>query len=340
MRLRENEILAATAVGMYIVFFALNPPDWVRSVLANPVGMAALFGGSAYVALYSSKLVGGLLIVAFVLSMTRVTEHLTVGNVTIADGETYKCAESGEHGLVEGGKLRAFSSREIGKSYDSNAWTGNVKVISCAGSSNIRGATIRTPKAATGVGTGTGTGAPTWSPTTTYNSGDKVQYQGQSYTSLFESRNQNPATSPTFWGLNAIPGAEWSPATMYVPGDTVRSGGVTYTATASGSDQDPATNLGVYWRVSAGATGGNTTPPAARAAQPATGSGAGTGSGAAQPATGSGAGTGSGAAPPITTPTAAQSSTRPATPPAAPPASSSVPVRPVMSCNLENFAPF
>jgi hypothetical protein len=77
MRLRQNEILAATAVAMYIVFFSTSPPDVIRMVLANPVGMVAVFGAALYVTLKWSKVVGGLLIVAFVLSMTRVTEHMT-----------------------------------------------------------------------------------------------------------------------------------------------------------------------------------------------------------------------------------------------------------------------
>ena len=81
-RLRQNELLAATAVGMYIVFFALSPPDAVRGLLANPIGMAAVFAGSLYVAFRVSKLVGGLLFAAFVISMTRVTEHLTTDTYT------------------------------------------------------------------------------------------------------------------------------------------------------------------------------------------------------------------------------------------------------------------
>lgn len=76
MRLRRYELLGATVVLLYIVFFSLNPPAVVRSVLSTSVGMAAVFGAALYATLYVSKAVGGLAILAFLLSMTKVTEHL------------------------------------------------------------------------------------------------------------------------------------------------------------------------------------------------------------------------------------------------------------------------
>ena len=69
--MRRPELVASLSVLLYIVFFALSPPPFVRSVLANPVGMAAAVGGAIYVTLYKSKVVGGLLLVALVLSMSR-----------------------------------------------------------------------------------------------------------------------------------------------------------------------------------------------------------------------------------------------------------------------------
>jgi septal ring factor EnvC (AmiA/AmiB activator) len=59
------------------VFFALSPPKVVRSVLSHPVGVAAAFGVAIYTTLYHSKPIGALLIVALLVSMTRVTEHLS-----------------------------------------------------------------------------------------------------------------------------------------------------------------------------------------------------------------------------------------------------------------------
>ena len=69
--MRRPELIASLSVLLYIVFFAVSPPPVVQSVLANPVGMAAAVGGAIYVTLYKSKVVGGLLLVALVLSMSR-----------------------------------------------------------------------------------------------------------------------------------------------------------------------------------------------------------------------------------------------------------------------------
>ena len=64
---------------MYIVFFALSPPAFVSTILSSPIGMSASFGVAVYVALYHSKAIGALLIVALLASMTQVTEHMTDG---------------------------------------------------------------------------------------------------------------------------------------------------------------------------------------------------------------------------------------------------------------------
>ena len=311
MRVRENEILAATAVAMYIVFFAMYPPEWVRNVLANPLGMAALFGGSVYVALYKSKLVGGLLIVAFVLSMTRVTEHLTVGNVTIADGETYKCAESGEHGIIEAGKLRAFGSREIGKSYDSAAWSGNVKVIPCTGAASMRGPTIRTPKAAAGAGAGTtppasgaGTGTtPPASGARQYQSYPNTVYRQGDISGGYVAGDVATCQAR----CDATPGCTGFARQIRANTCILKNSNLT----TPSYDTDR-----IHYYTGTPPPGGPATPPGGSA-------------GAAGPST-----------LPITTPTAPALSAPPPTPPATAPPAPIVPVRPVMSCNLENFAPF
>jgi hypothetical protein len=77
MRLSQTELLGSAAVLVYIVFFALHPPLAIRDALSSPVGLAVAFGGSLLVMLYQSKIVGGLLILALLLTMTKVTEHLT-----------------------------------------------------------------------------------------------------------------------------------------------------------------------------------------------------------------------------------------------------------------------
>jgi len=76
MYIRQSDLFVSAAILMYIVFFALSPPEFVRTILSNPVGMSASFGVAVYVALYHSKAIGALLIVALLASMTQVTEHL------------------------------------------------------------------------------------------------------------------------------------------------------------------------------------------------------------------------------------------------------------------------
>lgn len=77
MYIRQRDVLVGAVLVLYIVFFALSPPAAVRTVLSHPVGVAASFGVAVYTALYHSKPIGALLIVALLASMTRVTEHLT-----------------------------------------------------------------------------------------------------------------------------------------------------------------------------------------------------------------------------------------------------------------------
>lgn len=69
--MNRREIAAAVAVGLYIVFFSMQPPAILRGVLDNVVGLGALFLAAAYVTVYQSKIVGGLLLLALVLSASR-----------------------------------------------------------------------------------------------------------------------------------------------------------------------------------------------------------------------------------------------------------------------------
>jgi hypothetical protein len=89
--MRGPEQIASVAAVLYIVFFALSPPAIVRTVLDNIVGMAVAVVGATYVTLYKSKVVGGLLLVALVLSMSRSgREGLTAGcTVSKANGYRY-----------------------------------------------------------------------------------------------------------------------------------------------------------------------------------------------------------------------------------------------------------
>jgi hypothetical protein len=105
MYVRKSDLFVGTAIILYIVFFALSPPAAVRTVLSNPAGMAACFGVAVYTALYHSRAIGALLIVALLASMTQVTEHLTggawspntqynVGDSVILQGYTFTAAKS------------------------------------------------------------------------------------------------------------------------------------------------------------------------------------------------------------------------------------------------------
>jgi TolA-binding protein len=77
MYIRQRDVLVGAVLVLYIVFFALSPPAAVRTILSNPIGVAASFGLAVYTALYYSKPIGALLIIALLASMTRSTEHMT-----------------------------------------------------------------------------------------------------------------------------------------------------------------------------------------------------------------------------------------------------------------------
>lgn len=75
--MNRTELFISVAIVLYIVFFAWSPPALVRGLLSSTLGMMAAFGGVIYVTLYKSRAIGALLLLAFVMSMTSVTEHLT-----------------------------------------------------------------------------------------------------------------------------------------------------------------------------------------------------------------------------------------------------------------------
>jgi hypothetical protein len=87
MHISQSDVVVGTGLVLYIVFFAMSPPAVVRTLLSHPVGVAASFGIAIYLTLYHSKPIGGLLIVALLASMTRVTEHLTDAEKTSARAE-------------------------------------------------------------------------------------------------------------------------------------------------------------------------------------------------------------------------------------------------------------
>jgi hypothetical protein len=133
------------AIGLYIIFFASNPPYLVRMALANPVLLALIVFGCAYVTMYISNPVGILMLLAVLISMTSVTEYLTntSGNdkqSDLLDGDIYKCKGTDNIiAVVRDGKLTIIPSVEEAASYIDNLKT-YVREIDCSmvGSSEER----------------------------------------------------------------------------------------------------------------------------------------------------------------------------------------------------------
>ena len=71
MNIPQRDIIASAVLILYIVFFGTSPPAFVQTVLSNPIGAAASFGLAIYVTLYHSKPVGALLIVALLTGLSR-----------------------------------------------------------------------------------------------------------------------------------------------------------------------------------------------------------------------------------------------------------------------------
>ena len=76
MKVSQKELFGAAAILLYIVFFSHSPPALLRSLLSNTVVSVLVLAVLSYVTLYQSRTIGVLAILAFLLTMTRVTEHL------------------------------------------------------------------------------------------------------------------------------------------------------------------------------------------------------------------------------------------------------------------------
>lgn len=142
MRLSQPELLGSAAVLVYIVFFSLNPPVAIRSALSTPTGLAVAFGGSLLVMLYQSKIVGGLLILALLLTMTKVTEHLdnpvtgtgsTSGTTTGTTGSTTTGTTTGTTGSTSGSTTGSSTTGGTTGS-STTGTTGSTSTAAAAGS--------------------------------------------------------------------------------------------------------------------------------------------------------------------------------------------------------------
>jgi hypothetical protein len=79
MKVSQTELFAVIAILLYVVFFSHSPPYILRSMLGNVWVAGGVFALLAYITLWQNRTIGVLLILAFLLTMTRVTEHLDAG---------------------------------------------------------------------------------------------------------------------------------------------------------------------------------------------------------------------------------------------------------------------
>ena len=79
MKVSQTELFGAAAILLYIVFFSHSPSVVLRNLLSNTVVSVLVLAVLAYVTMYQSRTIGVLAILAFLLTMTRVTEHLDAG---------------------------------------------------------------------------------------------------------------------------------------------------------------------------------------------------------------------------------------------------------------------
>lgn len=79
MTVSRTELIGIVAILLYIVFFSHSPPYALRSALGNVYVAGTIFAALTYVTLRINQSIGVLLIIAFILTMTRVTEHLDAG---------------------------------------------------------------------------------------------------------------------------------------------------------------------------------------------------------------------------------------------------------------------
>ena len=76
MRISQEELILVGLVIVYIAFFSHPPPSHVKDFLSSSVGKTIAMLGVLYVTVYKSLIVGVFLAVAFVLTVTSVTEYL------------------------------------------------------------------------------------------------------------------------------------------------------------------------------------------------------------------------------------------------------------------------
>jgi len=232
--MNRRELAASVAVVLYIVFFSMPPPAIVTSVLSNIVGIAIAFVGAAYVTLYQSKVVGGLILLAIVLSVSRVgREGMEGGSCTLGPIKTSTVFDGGELANIPG----VDSASQCGTKCCENA--------SCTGY--------------------TYNSTPSFPPVKMCHlkSGTITEIAGPA---IFSGGRVTRAAAPQ----NAYtPAAPWSATLRYSQGDTMTSGGKTYRAKLGNSNIAPSSpQFATYWEDTAGPAGPPSTMPPATTPTP------------------------------------------------------------------------
>ena len=99
MKVSQPELLGSVAIVLYIVLFAHSPPTALRRALSNVLIASSVFAVIAYITLWRSRTIGVLLTLAFLLTMTRVTEHMDASATSSSpDGATTTSSGAGSSG--------------------------------------------------------------------------------------------------------------------------------------------------------------------------------------------------------------------------------------------------
>lgn len=76
MRLSVPEMVIVGLLIVYLAFFSNPAPSFIKSVLDNPVGKVVALLGVVYVTVYQSLIVGVFMAVAFIMSVSKMTEYM------------------------------------------------------------------------------------------------------------------------------------------------------------------------------------------------------------------------------------------------------------------------
>jgi hypothetical protein len=77
MKISQVELFSVVAILLYMVFFSHSPPYMLRNALGNVFVAGSIFAVLTYITLCHNQTIGVMLILAFLVTMTGVTEHLT-----------------------------------------------------------------------------------------------------------------------------------------------------------------------------------------------------------------------------------------------------------------------